>query len=141
GARSAVVCAEPPAGQCAAGVARSVRRSTMPDPLDTSGQSMHAFLTQVIDRAPEVDSEGESERIVRGVLETLALAISSGQFDALTASLPPELRIGSGGEEKQARALGRTEFVDRAGGYSSSVDTAVVEGQVRAVLTTLARWE
>ncbi len=113
----------------------------MPDPLDTSGQTLHAFMNQVIDRAPEVDSDRESERLTRGVLETLALAVSSGQFDALTASLPPELRTESGGGEKQARALGRTEFVDRAGGYSSSVDADVVERQVRAVLTTLVRWE
>lgn len=113
----------------------------MPDPLDRSGEKMHDFLGQIIDRAPEVDSVAEAEQLTRGVLATLAQAVSSGQFADLTAGLPPELRddgdLQSGG---QAEALDFGAFIDRVGGHSSSVDAGVVERQARAVLTTLSRW-
>lgn len=112
----------------------------MPDPIDQSGQTMHAFLDQVIDRAPQVESAAEAEKITRGTLATLAQAVSRGQMDALADALPPELRDELESGPDQAEALGRPEFVDRAGGHSSSADPAIVERQARAVLRTLARW-
>lgn len=112
----------------------------MPDPIDQSGQTMHAFLDQVMDRAPQVDSVGEAEKITRGTLATLAQAVSHGELDAMADALPPELRDELGRGPDQAEALGLPEFVDRAGGHSSSTAPEVVEQQARAVLRTVARW-
>ena len=111
----------------------------MPDPLDTSGRTLHAFLDQVIDRAPDVSSVGEAERITRGVLSTLAKAVSKGELDQLAVGLPRELRdeFDNAGHPASIDRLG---FLDRVGGYSSSVEGDVVEQQARAVLSTVAGW-
>ncbi len=111
----------------------------MADPLAEHDSAAVRFHKQVEQRGP-FEASDDADRVIRATLDTLAQAVSSAQLDSLIAPLPQDLQPYRA-ENEHAKPLDMPEFLDRVGGYSSSVEPAVVERQVRAVLSTIADWQ
>lgn len=111
----------------------------MTNPRET-GQTKDAFLAQVIDTAPGIDSSAEAEQVSREVLTALANAVSFGQVAALMEALPPGLAPEGTAVAGNARPVDKAAFLEQIGGVTGSTDSAIVEQHVRAVLTTVAKW-
>lgn len=111
----------------------------MADPLAEHDSAAAAFTDQVQQRGP-FTSSGDADQVTRATLAGLAKAVSGGQAAALVKAVPDHLQpdISQAG---QAKPIDVPEFLDRIGGYSSSVEPSVVERQVRAVLQTVADWQ
>ncbi|MHA6803678.1 DUF2267 domain-containing protein [Salinifilum ghardaiensis] len=103
------------------------------------GTTMRAFVEQVQSGAG-LSSTDEASRVARATLTALAEGIGGGQTDELMQGLPPELRRELSHRSGQARALDKTEFLDRVSDEIATTDPDTTEQQVRAVLTTLRNW-
>lgn len=100
---------------------------------------MEAFLSQVRDAAG-VATEAEAERVARATLSNLAVALTDGEMDKLTATLPPEVRDESSGVRGQARSVGKDAFLDAITGQIDTVSLETAERQVRGVLRVVKAW-
>lgn len=112
----------------------------MTDPLLENDSTAAAFTEQVRRRGPFA-SAGDADEVIRATLTGLGAAVSGGQVAALFDALPEQLHPAPSFESGQAKTVDASTFLDRVGGYSSSVEPATVERQVRAVLSTVADWQ
>lgn len=112
----------------------------MADPLGEKDSETAAFTEQVQQRGP-FTSAGDADQVTRATLAGLGEAVSGGQMDTLIAALPEHFHPDSASETGHAKTVDVPAFLDRVGGYSSSVEPATVERQVRAVLSTVADWQ
>ncbi len=99
---------------------------------------MEAFLSQVRDAAG-VATEAEAERVARATLLNLAVQLTEGGMDKLTAALPPEVRDESDAG-RQARSVGKDAFLDAVTAQIDTVSWETAEQQVRGVLRIVKAW-
>lgn len=112
----------------------------MADPLVENDSEAAAFTEEVRQRGPFA-SAGDADEVIRATLTGLSEAVSGGQLSSLLDVVPQQLHPAQSLEAGQAKTVDAATFLDRIGGYSSSVEPATVERQVRAVLSTVADWQ
>lgn len=108
--------------------------------LDETDRNPEAFLIQVLDQAPELDTVAGAEQVSRAVLTALANAVSFGQISTLMQALPLGLAPEGTAVAGHAHQMDKAAFLDQVGAATHTTDPATLERQTRAVLTTVAQW-